>query len=137
MQGIRFSSQALPHGLDEQARFSLWRDLYIANIGSLDIRISEAAPFRADLDMTLYGAVGLASFSGTVQSVTRTPHDLHADGQDTYCLMINEGPDRIGGLHVGRELALAPGAAALMSAQECGSITGGAAPRGGHVWRNL
>jgi AraC-like DNA-binding protein len=137
MQGIRFSSQALPHGLDERARFSLWRDLYIANIGSLDIRISEAAPFRADLDMTLYGAVGLASFNGTVQTVKRTPHDLHADSQDAYFLMINDGPDTVGGLHVGREMALAPGAAALMSTQECGSITGGAAPRGGHVWRNL
>ncbi len=41
--------------------------------------------------MAFYGAVGLGRFSGTVHSVTRTPHDLQADGQDAYCLMINGG----------------------------------------------
>jgi AraC-like DNA-binding protein len=138
MQGIRFSSQALPRDLDERSRFSLWRDLYVANIGSLDIRISDDAPFRAELEMAFYGAVGLGRFSGTVHSVTRTPHDLQADGQDAYCLMINGGDGMVGGRHVGRELALAPGAAALISTQECGSLIGGEpAPYGMHIWHNL
>ncbi len=44
----------------------------------------------------------------------------------------------VGGRHVGRELALAPGTAALISTQECGSLIGGEpAPDGMHIWHNL
>jgi hypothetical protein len=35
MQRIIFASDGLPNRLDDQARFSLWRELYTAHYGAL------------------------------------------------------------------------------------------------------
>ncbi|XKM43366.1 hypothetical protein A4U53_037655 (plasmid) [Rhizobium ruizarguesonis] len=47
MQNNTFSSADLPAHLGSDARFSLWRDIYTADIASVEMGISDKKPFYA------------------------------------------------------------------------------------------
>src|SRR5262249_1940084 len=115
MQKIAISSDELPAQVDDRARYALWRDLYAARFGRLDLSRPDDRPFSARFEFSLFGSVGLGQFAGTVNRVARTSRHIAADACSDVCLALNGGHSLMASTHRGREHGLAPGAATLYS----------------------
>ena len=126
IQRIAFSSDELPSGLDDQARFSLWRELYTARFGALALSRPSDRPFTVRLEFAPFGRVALGRFEGTIESVQRSAAAVAADGTDDFCLLVNRGQSTMVGAQCGRDAVLGPGAATLFSDTETGGLRGGA-----------
>jgi AraC-like DNA-binding protein len=126
---VTFSSDSLSATLDDAARFKAWRDRYMEAHGLLDIRRSDDQPFSLRFTFAPYGDVGVGQFEGTVSRVSRTAHDVAAGSNDTLCLFLNRGRDRVGFLHSGREGELDPTGMTLFRDWEPAVASGGALNR--------
>jgi AraC-like DNA-binding protein len=124
MQRIVFASDGLPDRLDDQARFSLWRDIYTAHYGALEIFRPPDRPFSMQCTFERWGTVGLGQLEGTVNRDARTQGMIAADRSDNFCLVLNRGRSRMSSLHRGQEASLGPGAAALYSDTEVAEVRG-------------
>jgi AraC-like DNA-binding protein len=124
-----FSSDSLPAALDDTARFKAWRDRYMEAHGLLDIRRAEDQPFSLRFTFAPYGDVGVGQFDGTIGCVARTPHHVAASPNDTLCLFLNRGPDRVSFSHTGREGELDPTGMTLFRDWEPAVASGGALNR--------
>lgn len=129
MPMVTFSSDQLPAALDDSARFAAWRDQYTEAHGLLEIRRAEDQPFSLRFTFAPYGDVGVGQFDGTISHVARTAHHVAAGSNDTLCLFLNRGPDRISFAHSGREGALDPAGVTLFRDWEPAAASGGALNR--------
>jgi AraC-like DNA-binding protein len=124
IQKIVFSSDELPAELDDRARFSLWRDLYTAYYGSLDLSRPVDRPFSVRLEFAQFGRLGLGRFNGTVNRATRTLRAVADDDTDDFRLVVNRGRFAMSACQRDREAALVPQAAVLVSETEAGEFLG-------------
>ncbi len=85
-----FSSANLPEHLSDRDRFYLWRDIHFAEVGMVEVGISEM-PFEATLQASVIGRLTWARMSGTVNRVTRTPQSIRTNSLDAYLLVMNLG----------------------------------------------
>jgi hypothetical protein len=109
-----------------RARFSLWRDLYRARYGLLDIQFTEDMPFSAQFTFAQLASVGLGQFEGTGNRVERTRCEVAQAPSDDFCLVVNRGSSTMAFAHRGREAVLSPGAATLFNNAEPGALRGAA-----------
>ena len=130
---LLFSSRQMPASLSETAQFKLWRDIYVGEIAALEISVSEDRPFVADMEATALGNVLLTRVSGTITGVTRTASHVAAERQGDYCLLINTGPDAMGGTFRRQDFAMRSGAAALQTFAEPLKMVGG----NSNSWTNI
>jgi AraC-like DNA-binding protein len=128
-----FSSAQLPKHLNERDRFSLWQDIHVAQIWSVEYGISENLPFEAAIEATAVGSLVLGQMTGTIRHATRKARNIAEDGNDGYLLLINKADSLLTGAQVGREYGVGQGEAALVSASEALKMTG--ADR--NVWANV
>jgi AraC-like DNA-binding protein len=126
---VTFSSDHLPATLDDAARFAAWRDRYMAAHGLLDIRRCEDQPFSLRFTYAAYGDVGVGQFDGSISQVARTAHHVAATPNDTLCLFLNRGRDRVSFRHSGREGELDPAGITLFRDWEPAVASGGAQNR--------
>jgi AraC-like DNA-binding protein len=115
MQKIAISSDEFPAQIDDRARYSLWRDLFAARFGRLDLSRPDDTRFSARFEFSQFGSVGLGQFVGTVKRVARTSHHIATDRCSDICLALNGGRSPMTSAHRGREHVLAPGLATLYS----------------------
>lgn len=111
-----FSSAYLPEHLSHRERFHLWRDIFHAEVTTLEVGISEK-PFEATLEAAAIGQLTYAKMSGTINRVTRTPHSIRTDPLDVYLLVMNLGAPVIGGTYGANEIVMSTGSAFLDSSQ--------------------
>jgi AraC-like DNA-binding protein len=130
---VVFSSEHLPAHLSEKARFRLWRDIYEAEIGSVDFATASAVPFRADIESTNIGPLIIASMSGSINRVTRTRAGVRADGNDHYSFVINKCRGPIAGSYMTKPLEIGAGGAFLHDASEAQEMMGG----NDNAWANV
>lgn len=123
---VTFSSDTLSAALDDEARFNAWRDRYMEAHGLLDICRSEHQPFSLRFSFTPYGDVGVGQFDGTIRHVARTAHHIAATSNDTLCLFLNRGRERVSFSHSGREGELDPAGITLFRDWEPAVAIGGA-----------
>jgi len=126
---VTFSSDCLPASLDDSTRFKTWRDRYNEAHGLLEINRTEDQPFSLRFTFTPYGELGVGQFDGTVSNVTRTAHHVAAQSNDTLCLFLNRGQDRMNFSHSGREGELDPAELTLFRDWEPAVASGGALNR--------
>jgi AraC-like DNA-binding protein len=126
MPKVTFTTDELPPGLDDRARFSLWRDLYVARYGLLDIYRPNDRPFAVRFEFTPLGGIGIGRFAGTVDRVARSPQAIKTDRSDDFCLFLNCGRSPMWSRHNGQETLLPAGAATLFSDTEPGELRGAA-----------
>jgi AraC-like DNA-binding protein len=126
---VTFSSDSLSGALDDTARFNAWRDRYAEAHGLLDIRRSDNEPFSLRFTFASYGDLGVGQFDGTVSHVERTAHHVASSSNDTLCLFLNRGQDRVSFSHSGCEGELDPAALTLFRDWEPAVATGGARNR--------
>jgi AraC-like DNA-binding protein len=124
MQRIVFASDALPDGLDEQARFALWRDVLTSTYCPLDLYRPEDRPFSLRFEFFQLGGVGLGTLEGTVNRLSRTSRHVAASQNDDFVLALNRGRSQLVVSHVGQEHTLKPGMALLLNNSEPGQVRG-------------
>ncbi|RWC53362.1 MAG: AraC family transcriptional regulator [Mesorhizobium sp.] len=128
-----FSSAQLPSHLNERERFSLWQDIHVAEIWSVEYGISESLPFEASIEATAVGSLVLGQMSGTIKHATRKASNIADDDNDGYLLLINKADTLLSGAQVGREYAVGRGEAVLVTASEALKMTGADS----NVWMNV
>ncbi|TPI53740.1 MULTISPECIES: AraC family transcriptional regulator [unclassified Mesorhizobium] len=128
-----FSSAQLPPHLDERERFSLWQDIHVAEIWSVEYGISENLPFEASIEATAVGSLVLGQMSGTIKQATRKASNIAEDDNDGYLLLINKADTLLSGVQVGREYAVGRGEAVLVTASEALKMTGADS----NIWTNV
>jgi AraC-like DNA-binding protein len=91
MHRVVFSSDELPAELDSEARFKLWRDLYVARHGEADMASQADLPFTAEAEFVSLGPLFLARFDVAVRRVARTRRQVAADARDDFIIGFNRG----------------------------------------------
>jgi AraC-like DNA-binding protein len=128
-----FSSAQLPSHLNERDRFSLWQDIHVAEIWSVEYATSDSLPFEADIEATALGSLVLGQMAGTIKHATRKARNIADDGRDGYLLLVNNGNAILSGTQVGRDYSVGKGEAALVSASEPLKMIGGDK----NIWMNV
>ena len=128
-----FSSNNLPQQLSQRARFSLWQEIHVAEIWSVEYDISENVPFEAQIEATAVGELVLGQMAGTIKRANRQARNISDDGRDGYLLLINQADTVLSGVQVGREYGVGFGEAALVSASEPLKMIGADK----NVWTNV
>ncbi|WP_198135127.1 helix-turn-helix transcriptional regulator [Rhodopseudomonas palustris] len=119
MQRVVYSAHDLSPGLDDQARFSRWRDIYTASFlqsGNV-VRLSDR-PFAATWEHAQIGDSLVARFEGTLQRVSRDAQQVAAHPVDRFCISYNRASSRQAMVQRGRELTLEPGTPAFFNLSE-------------------
>ena len=109
MKKIVFASDQLPAELDDQARFSLWRDIYTSHYGDAEISRLDDRPFSSRAELALIGDVGVLKCDSTVQRNARTARHAAADTRGDFIFGVLRGQTSIAVAQRGREHAAAPG----------------------------
>jgi AraC-like DNA-binding protein len=84
-----FASDELDAGLDDKARFSLWRDIHSSRYGGYDMGYLTDRPFFARSTLTEFDQIGLAKFEGTISSFARTSRQVAQDARAGFMLRFN------------------------------------------------
>jgi AraC-like DNA-binding protein len=129
MPPVTFSSDTLSAALDDAARFKVWRDRYMEAHGLLEIHRTKDQPFSLRFTFVPYGELAVGQFDGTFSDVRRTAHHVAAHSNDTLCLFLNRGPERVSFSHSGREGDLDPAELTLFRDWEPAVAYGGALNR--------
>jgi AraC-like DNA-binding protein len=99
---IVFSSDRLPSGFDDRARFSVWRDVLSSVYGPIDVSCLADQPFSQFMEAAQLGGVGVTRLRGTMDRtswkaggasrpdfflcLSRTPMALSQRGRDVEAL---------------------------------------------------
>ncbi len=124
-RGLRkliFASDDLPPGLDDESRFRLWREIYSAQYGSLDLGRLPDQPFSARFECAQLGSIRFAQFDGTMSRIARTRRHIAADAVDDFFLGLNRGRSPIFSSQLQHETILDRGNAVLLSNAEAGEV---------------
>jgi AraC-like DNA-binding protein len=127
MQKIVFTSEALPLGLNDRARFSLWRDLFTERFSEIDVARPEERPFAMRFEFSPFDPVGVGQFAGTVNRWTRGAREIVSDANDNFCFLLNRGRSHISATHRDFEVTLPPERVILLSNCDPGELRGEAA----------
>jgi AraC-like DNA-binding protein len=118
---LAFSSDDLPPELDERARFSLWRDVYVATICKLDMTRLPDRPFFARSDVTVLNDLYVGRMESTVTRFARTTQQIAADPRGNgFFLTFNRGDQPLTIRQLGREHSFSGGSPSLSSTCESG-----------------
>ena len=128
MQKIIFTSDELPSRLDDRARFSLWRDMYVARAGENDMSYASARPFAMRSEFARVGEVELARATGTIDRFSRTSQHVAGDGYSDLQFGFNQGATRAFVAQRGRELVFETGQLSFLSTAEARDVR----TEGGH-----
>ena len=128
-----FSSNNLPQHLTERARFSLWQEIHVAEIWSVEYGISGNLPFEAQIEATAVGEVVLGQMAGTIKHANRQARNIADDGRDGYLLLVNQADTVLAGVQARRDYGVGLGEAVLLSASEPLKMIGSDK----NVWSNV
>jgi AraC-like DNA-binding protein len=113
---FRFTTDALP----KRDRHAAFREFYGREVLRLEIEPLGDVPFRNDMAVRLLPGLGIVSASNTAFRIGRT-RELLTDGNDGFIVQISS----IAGVasQLGREVAVAPGEAIVLSNADVGNYT--------------
>jgi AraC-like DNA-binding protein len=94
MYKIVFSSDDLPPGLDDQARFSAWRDFFANVNGPLEVSCLPDRPFSQRLEAARFDSIRVMRLRGTTDRIWWTsPYGVARRSPDFYlCLNRDHAP---------------------------------------------
>jgi AraC-like DNA-binding protein len=117
-----FSSDDLPAGLDDYARFKLWHDLYVAAYCEFDLTLIADQPFRARTEIQQFGAVSVANTVAGVDRLVRSPKQVAAATRSNFCVAFSRNGSSFVQAQLGRETVHDGDAAILVTEGEAGDI---------------
>jgi AraC-like DNA-binding protein len=84
MSKIEFSSDQLPSHLNDRARFRLWREIWMEQLGNAEIKHAEDRPFYTASRNVLLGELSVSQFATTTDHYVRTRRHVSHDSDDIY-----------------------------------------------------
>jgi len=115
MKKLVFSSDDLPSGLDDRARFKLWQDIFAGTHGSFDAVPLPDHPFSARAEFLRLDRMVLGRHSVTTRSVSRSRQQIAAAPTEYYGFSFNRGVAPLLRVQRGDERAMAAGGATFQS----------------------
>ena len=91
MKKVVFSSDDLPPGLDDDARFRLWHEVFAGTVGSFDTSRLPDRPFFARSELLQFDQVILGRYSGTMRDLHRSREHIAASPAEFYEFSFNTG----------------------------------------------
>jgi AraC-like DNA-binding protein len=113
-----------PAELDDRARFSLWRDMYVARYGENDMAYAGNRPFAMRSEFARLGDIGVARAVGTIDRWARTSQHVALDGHSDFQFGFNRGGSRAFVAQHGRELICEAGELIFTSIAEPREVQG-------------
>jgi AraC-like DNA-binding protein len=117
-----FSSDDLPAGLDDRARFKLWHDLYVSAYCEFDLTQVADQPFRARTEIQQFGLVSVANTVAGVDRLVRSPKQVAAATRSNFCVAFSKNGSPFVQAQLGRETVHRGDAAILVTEGEAGDI---------------
>jgi AraC-like DNA-binding protein len=118
MEKIVFSSDQLPAEIDDQARFSLWRELYASRCGDALISRLADRPFSSRTEFSQIDDVGIIQCAGTFERYARTARHAAQDTRGDFMIGLLRSGSGMSVAQRGRERVLAPGDLTLYTNSE-------------------
>ena len=115
MKKIVFSSDDLPRGLDDRARFRLWQDVFAGTHGSFDATPLPDRPFSAHAEFLPMDKMVLGRHAVTMRTVSRTRQQIAAAPSEYYGFSFNRGASPLLRVQRGDERPLPIGGATFQS----------------------
>jgi len=84
MQKIVYSSEQLPSHLDDKARFRLWHDMWMEQLGAAEMKHAPDKPFATSSEIVLLDGLSVGHFSTTTEHYVRTRKHVANDRDDIY-----------------------------------------------------
>jgi AraC-like DNA-binding protein len=122
MQRFGFSTESLPGAVNDQERFSRWREAYSTLYGPFHMTRSPERPFSARFEAAVFGTVALTRCSAAIDSVARASGEVAVGGGDYVFLGINCGGATMAVAQRGRSGMFTSGRATLLSSAEPGRL---------------
>lgn len=125
MSKVDYSSDQLPTHLNDKARFQLWRDIWLEQLGAAEIKHDEDKPFATSSRNVMLGNLSVSRFSTTTSHYVRTRKHVANDRDDIYIGFYRSPRPQIwtAGHH---DLSMKTGSVmAYNIAQPCSSFTDG------------
>jgi AraC-like DNA-binding protein len=113
-----FSSGALPSALSPEQRARRWAETINAAIGASTVDIPDQRAFHGRTELLIAPDAVVGSAAATSIRLTRSADHIRRDGNDSVMLLLATGARPLGGLQLGREVAIARGGAALFVGSE-------------------
>lgn len=124
MQKIVFSSDQLPQHLDDRARFRLWCDIWLEQLGAAEIKHADK-PFATSTKVVLLDGLSVAHFRTTTEHYVRTRKHVANDRDDIYIGFYRSPKPQVWTVG-GQDNALKRGSVVAYNvAQPCSSFTDG------------
>ncbi|MBR0846030.1 AraC family transcriptional regulator [Bradyrhizobium liaoningense] len=82
MPKIEFSSDQLPSHLNDRARFRLWHDIWLEQLGNAEMKHAEDKPFYTASKNVLLGELSVSRFATTTGHYVRTRKHVANDRDD-------------------------------------------------------
>ena len=115
MKKIVFSSDDLPPGPDDRARFKLWHDTYCDWVGPTDLDRLSDGPFVAQWEFVSLKETLLGRFRGSTHTIARSSQQIAASPQDRYFLSFNSATAALSFAQRRKEEVVSAGQALLFS----------------------
>ena len=82
MPKVEFSSDQLPSHLNDKARFRLWHDIWMEQLGKAEMKHAEDKPFYTASKNILLGELSVSRFATTTEHYVRTRKHVANDRDD-------------------------------------------------------
>jgi AraC-like DNA-binding protein len=99
---VSFRSDELSSGLNDEATFKRWRDIYCATLGEADVERMPDRGFSARCEAMQIGTVCLTRFEATIRQVSRSRRQVASDQRNDFFVGFNHGDQQFLAQH-GRE----------------------------------
>jgi AraC-like DNA-binding protein len=125
MPKVDYSSDQLPVHLSDKARFMLWRDIWLEQLGAAEIKHADDKPFATSSRNVMLGNLGVSRFRTTTNHYVRTRKHVANDRDDIYIGFYRSPKPQIWSAG-NRDLTMKNGSVmAYNIAQPCSSFTDG------------
>ncbi|WP_183044166.1 AraC family transcriptional regulator [Pseudorhodoplanes sinuspersici] len=91
MKKIVFSSDQLPDHLDNQARFSLWYDMWTGLVGAAEMAHSDDRLFYSSVEAVPLGETSVSRFETTTDLWARRRHHLSSNEREDFTICFSRG----------------------------------------------
>jgi len=125
MQKVDFSSDQLPVHLNDRARFRLWHDIWLEQLGAAEMKHAEDRPFSTSSRNVQLGHLSVGRFSTTTGYYLRTRKHVAHDRDDIYIGFYRSAKPQVWTAG-SRDLTMTGGTVVAYNiAQPCSSFTDG------------
>lgn len=121
-QKLVLSTQDMPTGLDDRARFNTWHDMYVAAYCDFDLRRIEDRPFFATAEAQHFGGINVGATTAAIDTLMRSKQQVAAAVRSNFCLAFSNNGSPLIQAQAGRETVHRTESPILVAESESGYV---------------